>query len=205
MSPSPITILYALLGGLLLTGVVAWIKRSRLALLVPKLFIYSNVSKSGQLAELTIFNRGFKTEEAVEISLNPRLKYELVGKTAENISLSNTKIEISKIGASTDVTLILLVENGEFGKTDIVSCVSKETTGNLYDSLEFIPATGNQRIAAVLVFLVIPLIMLLIFLKYSDAARDFLGDTLDTKVKVPESDPKATLQKSPASLFLRQN
>jgi hypothetical protein len=176
MSPSPVTIIYAFLGGLLLAAVVAWIKKSRLAILAPKNFIFQHVSNSGELAEITIFNRGFKTEESVEISLNPRLKYQLVGQTLDNVTLSENKLSVSKIGASADISLVLLVEGGQFAKTDIISAVSKETSGSIYDSLELVPQTGWQRIGSTIIFMVIPSIMLLLFLKYSDAGKEFLGE-----------------------------
>lgn len=190
MGPSPITILYAFIGGLILAGVIGWVRRNRLTLLAPKVFIYSHVSKSGQLAELTIFNRGFKTEESVEISLNPRLRYELVGKTSDNISLLDGKINISKLGSGTDVTLIMLAEGGEFLKTDIVGCVSKDSVGVVYDSLDLVPVTANQRVWLVIIFLMMPAIILLIFLKYSDEGREFLGGVDTEKTEIAQQADK---------------
>lgn len=161
--PSPLTILYTILGGLALLAIGGWVKRNRLALLVPRLFTYSHISGVGQLAEIAVFNRGFKTEEAIEVNLNPQLRYELVGSTTQDVKIEPGKLSISRIGSGADVTVILLVEKGAFSKNDIVSCISKETTGKVYDSVELVPPTGNQRLALVFMFVVIPAILVLAF------------------------------------------
>lgn len=157
MNVSPITTVFTLLGGLLLAGVLAWIRRARLTVLVPRLFTHSLLTSRGQLAEISVFNRGFKTEEAVELSLNPNLRYELVGANSSDASLANGKLNISRVGPGDEVTALLLVEGGTFSKADIVSCLSKETKGEVVAKLEQVVPTGPQRIGLVAFFVVVPL------------------------------------------------
>lgn len=159
MNINPQNLLFTLLGGLLLAAILAWIRKSRLTIVVPRLFSYSALSAKGQLAEISIFNRGFKTEELIEIDLGVKLKYEIVGSNNTDIVLTkNNKLSISRIGPGDDVTTILLVEGGSFDKNEIVNCLSKESKGHIVNSLNELPPTGPQRIAIVCIFVVLPVI-----------------------------------------------
>lgn len=143
----------------MLAGVLAWIRRPRLVVVVPKLFTYSNLSERGQLAEITIFNRGFKTEEAVELSLNPSLQYNLVGANSQDISLTRNKLTIFRIGPGDEVGTVLLVEGGAFSKSDISNCLSKETKGRVVASLDRVPPTGPQRIHLIALLFFVPVVL----------------------------------------------
>lgn len=152
-----ITILLTILGGLVVTGIVSWIRKSALVLLVPRMFSYSQITDRGQLIELTVFNRGFKTEESVEITLNPMLRYEILGSNSQDVIVEKNKVKISRIGSSDEVTSLLIVENGVFKKDDITQCLSKETRGRVVDKLEEVPLTGPQRINFLVVIILLAL------------------------------------------------
>lgn len=157
MTVSPITLVFTLLGGLLLAGILGWVRRARLIVLVPRLFSHSNLTSRGQLAEITVFNRGFKTEEAIELILNQLLQYEVVGSNSPDTSLSKAKLIIPRVGPGDEITTLLLVEGGAFSKADIISCLSKETKGIVVAKLEEVAPTGPQRIGLVSFFVVVPL------------------------------------------------
>lgn len=159
MNASPINFVFTLLGGLLLAGLLGWLRRPRLVVLVPRLFSYSHLTDRGQLAEITIFNRGFKTEENVELSLAPSLQYNIVGSSSEDVLLVKTKLVIPRIGPGDEVTALLLVENGAFSEDSISNCLSKETKGRTVAKLEDVPPTGPQRIAFLAMVIAAPLLL----------------------------------------------
>lgn len=108
------------------------------------------------MVEITIFNRGFKTEEAIELHLNPHLRYEVVGSNIPDANITKSKLSITRIGQSDEATVLLLVEGGLFSKSDILSCLSKESKGSIVAKLEDVPPTGPQRITLVGLFVGIP-------------------------------------------------
>lgn len=157
MIVSPVTLVFTILGGLLLAGLLGWIRRARLIVLVPRLFSHSNLTSRGQLVEITVFNRGFKTEETIELILNQHLQYEIVGSNSPDTSLNKAKLIIPRVGPGDEITTLLLVEGGSFSNADIISCLSKETKGVVVAKLEDVVPTGPQRIGLVSFFVVIPL------------------------------------------------
>lgn len=162
MNINPSNILMTLLGGLFLAALLGWIRKPRLIVLVPKLFSYSALSTKGQLAEISIFNRGFKTEELIELELELSLQYELVGKTNNDARLLNNKISIPRIGPGDDVTILLLVEGAnKFTQNEIIDCLSKESKGIKVPNLTDVPPTGSQRIQLVGMLVVLPIILYL--------------------------------------------
>lgn len=161
MDFQPLTILLTLVGGLLLAGILGWIKRSRLVVFVPRLFSHSRLSDKGQIAEISVMNRGFKTEESVELSLSPSLHYELIGSNNPDASLLANKLLIPRIGSSDDCSVLLQVENGKFTHEEIVNCLSKETKAVVATKLEDVPVTAQQRIGILLFFGFIALLALL--------------------------------------------
>lgn len=183
MNVTLLNIILTLMGGLALAGVLGWIKKPRLIVVVPKLFTYSHLSERGQLAEITIFNRGFKTEEAVELSLNPSLQYNIVGSNSQDISLSKNKLTISRVGPGDEVTTILLVEGGVFAKGDISNCLSKETKGEIVSSLEQVPETAQQRIKSTISLIAMSLLVFaamygfILFIEYMEGIRSLKKTT----------------------------
>jgi len=158
MTFNPTNLLLTLIGGLLLAALLGWIRKPRLIVLVPRLFSFSPLSVKGQLAEISIFNRGFKTEELIEVDLGGALSYEIVGANTKDIKLTNNKLLIQRIGPGDDVTALLLVENGAFTRGEISNCLSKESKGFIVSKLEDVSPTGPQRIGLVSVFVALPII-----------------------------------------------
>lgn len=155
MEFNPLTIVGTLLGGLILAGILGWIRKPRLVAFVPKLFSHSKISDNGQIVEIWFMNRGFKNEEQIEATFNPQMRYELIGTNNPNISLEREKLLIPRIGSGDDSSVLLQVEGGKFTPSDIVSCLSKETKGTITSKLEDVPLTSSQRVgflAFVLVF-----------------------------------------------------
>lgn len=156
MGLNPLTILLTVTGGLIVAGLLGWIRKPRLVTLVPRTFSYSQITDRGQLIEITVFNRSFKTEEAIDVTLNPMLRYEMLGSNSQDASVSKNKIQIPRIGPSDEVTTLLIVEGGNFKSEDIVQTLSKETKGKTVSKLEEVPPTGAQRIGLVAGLILMP-------------------------------------------------
>lgn len=157
MNINPWSVVLAVVGGLIVAGLTAWVRGQRLILFVPRLFSYSGlVGKNGQLAELSVMNRGFKNEEQIEVSMSPTLQYEVVGSTNNDVSLSGNKLIIPRVGAGDDVTTILLVEGGTFSASEISNCLSKESKGIIIGKFEQVPMNGPQRVGVVATLVVVP-------------------------------------------------
>jgi hypothetical protein len=159
MDFNPINLVATLVGGLLLAGLLGWIRKPRLVVLVSRQFSYSQISDRGQLLELSVLNRGFKTEDTVEVTLNNALRYDLLGSNSQDASVADNKIRIPRIGPSDDVTVLLLVEGGTFKKDDVVQCLSKETKAVHVSKLEEVPLTGPQRISVIGLFVAVPALL----------------------------------------------
>ena len=164
MNIQPLSIFLTVIGGLLVAGLLGWVRRPRLVVFVPRLFSHSRISDKGQIAEISIMDRGFKTEENIELSLNPSMHYELIGSNNLDTSLVKSKLIIPRIGSSDDCSVLLQVENGTFTHTEIVNCLSKETKASVTTKLEEVPITAPQRVYA-LVFLGIAIFLGLFILK----------------------------------------
>lgn len=159
MQFNPLTIVLTVIGGLIVAGLVGWIKRPRLVVLVPRMFSYSQLTDRGHLIELSVFNRGFKTEEAVDVTLNHTLSYEILGSNSQDVTVNDSRLQIGRIGPSDEVTVLLLVEKGVFKPDDISQCLSKETKGRVVSKLEEVSPTGPQRVALVAGLIGLPLIL----------------------------------------------
>lgn len=163
--PISLTIIVStILGGLVLTGLVAWIRTDYLRVLVPRLLSHSGLTERGQLAEVTVFNRGFKTQEKIELTLSPSLRYEIVGSNTQDVAIEKNKVLLERVGPDDEVTVLLLVEGGNFTKADIVNCLSKDTKGKVVNKLEEVMPTGPQRIGIVSFILGIPILSYLTIL-----------------------------------------
>jgi hypothetical protein len=156
MQFNPISIVLTLVGGLLLAGLLGWIRRPRVIVFVPKTFSYNQLSDKGHLVEVTVFNRGFKTEESIDVTLNPALKYELLGANSPDATVEKNRLKMTRIAPSDEITMLLIVENGAFKPDDIVQTVSKETKGVTVTKLEEVPPTAAQRVFLVGIFIVLP-------------------------------------------------
>lgn len=156
---NPIALAATVVGGLLVAALLSWIRKPRLIVLVPRSFSYSQITDRGQLVEISIFNRGFKTEESVEITLNHALRYELLGSNSQDAKVTTNKVVVPRIGPSDEITVLLLVEGGTFKKDDIVQCLSKENKGKLVSKLDEVTPTGSQRIMIVGMCFAVPALL----------------------------------------------
>lgn len=156
---NPIALAATVVGGLLVAALLGWIRKPRLIVLVPRSFSYSQITDRGQLVEISIFNRGFKTEETVELTLNHALLYELLGSNSQDAKVMSNKVVVPRIGPSDEVTVLLLVEGGTFKKDDIAQCLSKENKGQLVSKLDEVTPTGPQRISIVGMFVAVPALL----------------------------------------------
>lgn len=163
MNVHPISILLTLLAGLTLAGILGWVRRARLVVLVPRLFSHSKISDDGQIVEISVMNRGFKTEEQIELSLNPKLRYELIGSNNPDATLTGSKLAIPRIGSADDCSVLLQAEHGQFSHSDIVNCLSKESKATVTTKLEEVPLTAQQRVAFLVFIVALILILVLIY------------------------------------------
>ncbi|RAR51590.1 UNVERIFIED_CONTAM: hypothetical protein C7454_11735 [Acidovorax defluvii] len=159
MPINPLALISTLIGGLVLAGLLGWVRRPRLVVLIPRLFLHSQVAIRGQLVEVSIFNRGFKTEESVEVTLNHSLRYELLGSNNQDVKLNANKIYAPRIGPADEVSILLLVESGTFKQEDIVLCLSKDTKGIVVAKPELVPPTGQQRIGLIGALVLVPTLL----------------------------------------------
>lgn len=185
------TIIATLIGGLVLAGLLGWVRRPRLVVLVPRLFLHSEVAIRGQLVEVSVFNRGFKTEEAVEVTLNHSLRYELLGSNNQDVRLNANKICAPRIGPSDEVSVLLLVESGVFKQEDIVLCLSKDTKGIVVAKPELVPPTGQQRIGLIGAVVIVPA-----FLYAASLGLDYAYELLNpgSKAAIARAEKRESLE-----------
>ncbi len=157
MNINPLTLLLSILGGLVVAALIGWIKKPRLVILVPRTFSYSQITERGQLVEISVFNRSFKTEESIDVTLNPTMSYEMLGSNSQDVTVTKNRIKINRIGPSDEVTTLLIVEGGMFKADDIHQTTSKETKGVVVSKVEDVSPTGSQRIGLVAFFIGFPL------------------------------------------------
>ena len=172
-SINPLSLLLTIIGGLTVAALLGWIRKPRLVALVPRTFSYSHITDKGQLVEISIFNRGFKTEESVDVTLNPAYFYEMLGSNSQDASTDKNRIKISRIGPSDEVTALIIVEGGVFKKDDIVQILSKETKGSTVSKLEEVPPTGPQRIGLIAFFVVVPVALYVGYLSLDYVVKNF--------------------------------
>nr|WP_319565966.1 hypothetical protein [uncultured Rhodoferax sp.] len=170
---NPLSLLLTIIGGLTVAALLGWIRKPRLVALVPRTFSYSHITDKGQLVEITIFNRGFKTEESVDVTLNPSYSYEMLGSNSQDASTDQNRIKISRIGPSDEVTALIIVEGGVFKKDDIVQILSKETKGSTVSKLEEVPPTGPQRVGLIAFFVAVPVALYVAYLSLDYIVKNF--------------------------------
>lgn len=172
-SINPLSLLLTIIGGLTVAALLGWIRKPRLIVLVPRTFSYSHITDKGQLVEISIFNRGFKTEESIDVTLNPAYSYEMLGSNSQDTSTDKNRIKISRVGPSDEVTALIIVEGGVFKKDDIVQILSKETKGNTVSKLEEVPPTGPQRVGLIAFFVVFPIVLYVGYLSLDYIVKNF--------------------------------
>jgi len=138
------------------TSIVAYLFRMRqLYTVVPKLYKTSFLSEKGSVSELIIFNRGNKTEENVTLEFDENIKCELLGANISNVKISDSLVEIDRLHAKSEASLILLVENGILSKDTINSLSSKECKGKAYKTVDEMPINSSYVAMMIIGFVVI--------------------------------------------------
>ncbi|WP_157982634.1 hypothetical protein [Simplicispira lacusdiani] len=177
MNLNPLSLLLTVLGGLVVAALLGWIRKPRLVVLVPRTFSYSQITERGQLVEISVFNRSFKTEESIDVTLSPTMSYEMLGANSQDVAVEKNRIKISRIAPSDEVTTLLIVEGGVFKADDINQTTSKETKGIVVSKVEDVSPTGPQRIGLVAFFIGFPLALY----------AGYLG--LNSSLKAPQFSP----------------
>lgn len=157
---NPLTSLLSVFGALVVAALVGWIKTARLVVLVPKTFSYSELTESGngQLVEIAVFNRGWKTEDTIDVTMNPALTYQMLGANSQDVKVEQNRLKISRIAPSDEITALIIVEKGIFRREDIVQIVSKDSKGVTVSKAEEIGPTGQQRVQFVVALVVMLLL-----------------------------------------------
>jgi len=115
-------------------------KMRQLYVVVPKLYRHSGLAVNGSLCEIIIYNRGKQVEEDIQVVLDPDLKCELVATSIPGIGLSNSSIELGRLHKSSNVSILILVENGIFDISKILSISSKACSGRKVNRVFDVPS-----------------------------------------------------------------
>lgn len=159
--PSMDFIVGGIVVGLSVAGIRAYFNKRRLYLIVPKMFSYSELSSNGQVIELTIINKGKRSEEDVQVKLSPSFKYDVIASTLPGLKIdSNSLIKIDRLSQSEEVSVVVNVDNGEFNNDNILSISSKETKGEIKKKIEESESQSAGELIAVVffIFILMPLI-----------------------------------------------
>lgn len=149
-------VLIAVISSLVMAFLTYIFKRRQLYVATENLYRTSEISNKGILCEISIFNRGRQIEEDIKVSLDNSLKYELLAFNDSNMSLDKNVIKIARLHKKSKVSVLLLVENGDFGYKQILQVDSKTEKGKVIEKVEDIPQNLFDLIVAF--FLLIPLI-----------------------------------------------
>lgn len=153
-------ILLKLLVGIISSFIVIFLtyifKRRQLYVVTENLYRTSEITNKGVLCEISIFNRGRQIEEDIKVSLDNSLKYELLAFNDSNMSLDKNVIKIARLHKKSKVSVLLLVENGDFSFNQILQADSKTQKGKVIEKVEDIPPNLFDLIFVL--FLFVPLI-----------------------------------------------
>jgi len=130
-------------------------KIRQLYIAVPRLFVKTKLTDNGNIAELKIFNKSKMMEEDIIVNLDSKLKYEILSTTLDELELKVNKLVIPRLAPSDEISVLLLIENGDFLDTDIKSILANTTKGKII-ALENLPP--NYGLFFVMMFIFISLI-----------------------------------------------
>ena len=159
-------------------------KRRQLYVATENLYRTSEISDKGTLCEISIFNRGRQTEEDIKVSLDNSLKYELVAFNDSNMSLENNLIKINRLHKMSKVSILLLVEHGDFSYKQILQVDSKTEKGKIIKNAEQVPPNVFDLLSVF--FIIIPIFGLAYYLGYQKKDIDILKNKIE-KVEVQNS------------------
>lgn len=143
----------AILLGLVVTiiaSVLLYAFRVRqLYVVLPCLFSESALTSTGKLVEIRIFNKSRITEEEVLVELSPDRRYEIVASTDSTPILAKTTIRIPRIPPGDDLSVLIMVEGGNFTRDEISTISSKTTKGSIADGVEQVPPNAGTVILVI--------------------------------------------------------
>ncbi len=146
-----VALLATVLGALLL-----YVFRLRqLYVVIPRLFSVSQLTSTGRMVELRVYNKSRGTEEDVAVSLEPSRIYEIVASTDATSSLKSAVIHIPRIPPGDDYSVLLLVENGDLTKDHVSTVSSKTTKGKVLPKIEDVPPNAGNVLLAILAVVLI--------------------------------------------------
>ncbi|WP_312051048.1 hypothetical protein [Acinetobacter schindleri] len=149
-------ILITVISSLVMIFLTYIFKRRQLYIATENLYRTSEISNKGILCEISIFNRGRQIEEDIKVSLDNSLKYELLAFNDSNMSLDENIIKIDRLHKKSKVSVLLLVENGDFSYKQILQVDSKTEKGRIIEKVEDVPPNLFDLI--VVLFLLVPFI-----------------------------------------------
>lgn len=138
---------------LIATGIVTHFRKRRLFVVVSSLFRHSSLTDQGTIVQLSLINRGIRTEEDIEIMLDRQLTYELVASTVSKVSLDGDTLAVPRLSANDQIQFVLMADGGTFSPSSIQGVTSRETKGQTIESLEKVPASAGTAFAALSIFL----------------------------------------------------
>lgn len=123
-----------------LTSVIAYLfKMRQLYVSIPRLYNKSQLSANGSLCEIRIFNRGNHPEEDITVAFAPELSIELLATDNTELSVTDNKLQVSRIHKLKDVSALLMVEGGVFEHSKITAFSSKAVSGRVLKANEDTP------------------------------------------------------------------
>lgn len=149
-------ILVGVISSLIMISLTYIFKRRQLYVAAENLYRNSGISNKGILCEISIFNRGRLIEEDIRVSLDNSLKYELVAFNDSNMTLENNVIKVARLHKKSKVSVLVLVENGDFSYKQILQVDSKTEKGKIIEKIEGVPPNLLDLILGL--FLLLPFI-----------------------------------------------
>lgn len=141
-------ILIAVLGGLILFLITAYINKRKLFIVVPKSFSHTTLADKGTAYMLSLYNRGVKTEEKVLVQLNRDREYSLLATTDTSIKVHDNEISVDRINPGDELNVVLMVEGGDFSHDSIIKISSDACKGSIIDAPEKVPLTVGNAIGS---------------------------------------------------------
>lgn len=135
--------------GLITTAIITLFRKRRLYVVVSSLFRHSSLTDEGTIVQLSLINRGIKTEEDIEITLDRQLTYELIAATVSRAKLEGDMLMVPRLPANDQIQFVLLVDGGTFSPASILASDSRETKGTTIESLEKVPLGAGPTLGLI--------------------------------------------------------
>lgn len=136
------------------TSIVAYLFRMRqLYVAVPKLYRHAPISKDGSLCEMIVYNRGNQVEESIQVDLDPELRGELIASSSADITFEGATMKIERLHKGSEASAMILIENGTFDATRIISVSSKATKGSVLKTVRDLPPNFAKAFLVAMLYL----------------------------------------------------